>query len=176
MHSMQKIKNLLITLFMALIILGGTAFVSSNNINTHAQNIHKVNHHQKHHPKTAWKKGVPSALRGNYFSKQHDIKGGGTELDSALTMEKNIFCVWHSGTPLQRAYDVRYKKTGHNEYILLYNLHKNATLFGGKNLKIKIIKINSKHIKLKYVYKIKFKNAYQIYHKIKKSYISLDLI
>ena len=117
---MIRIKKLALSAILALFIFGGVATTQSNTI-ANAKRIHAVKHHKKvkKHKKSAWKKGVPSELRGYYYAKQV-----GGELPSALDMQKHTFITWYSGSPLEFSYNVRYKKVGHNQFTFLYNIHK----------------------------------------------------
>lgn len=158
---MIRIKKLALSAILALFIFGGVATTQSNTI-ANAKRIHAVKHHKKvkKHKKSAWKKGVPSELRGYYNSKVID-----GNFIHALDMYKKTFVSFDSGMPVDYAYNVRYKKVGHNEYTFLYNVHKmpGSIQLGAKNIKITIIKIDNKHIK--------YKGHHYVFFKVKKDKI-----
>ncbi|KRL94096.1 hypothetical protein FD28_GL000643 [Levilactobacillus hammesii DSM 16381] len=92
--------------------------------------------------KVKWHKGTPKSVRGNFKTKKY---GADLMMETRIRAKSTWF--WGSGMPIQKGYNVHYKKTGHNHYVIRYDAHASGMFKGGKKLTMSVNKVG-KNIKV----------------------------
>lgn len=132
---MKKLtKHMLVALGVAALLLlgiGGTTAQASTTTFQHKSATVK------------WHKGTPKSVRGKFKTKHY-----GADLMMETKIRAKSIWFWGSGMPVQKGYNVHYKKTRHNHYVIRYDAHASGMFKGGKKLKMSVVKVGKKSIKV----------------------------
>lgn len=90
----------------------------------------------QHKTTAKWHKGTPKRVRGKFKTKHY-----GADLQMVIKIHSKTIWFWGSGMPIQHGYNLHYKKTGHNKYVIRYDTHASGKYRGEKNLKVSSKKV-----------------------------------
>ncbi|MCT4488407.1 hypothetical protein [Levilactobacillus parabrevis] len=102
----------------------------------------QITTYQHKSSKVKWHKGTPKNVRGKFKTKHY---GADLMMETKIRAKSTWF--WGSGMPIQKGYNVHYKKTGHNHYVIRYDAHASGMFKGGKKLTMSVNKVG-KNIKV----------------------------